>query len=139
MNATPMYPVFAFQRDDNMIYVFSEDRSLKSTSVDFLKNNGYEDSTIIDSSGTLYRIRSAYKVKYRGLWGFNPLLKGRQILVEFDYEPETGTISLEEFKKDVIRRIHKTKHIWQSAWDISELIDEVKESDSFEAIAMLLK
>ena len=132
-------PVFAFLPHDNMIYVFFRDDRLKSTSVQFLQKDGYRDSTILDCTGTLYTVQSAYKVKYRGLWGFNPLLKGRQIVVEFEFSPDVRTILVEEFKEDVIKRINKTREIWESAWDIDELVEEVKRSRSFEEIAELLK
>lgn len=133
------FPVFAFRKNDNMAYVFFKERDLKSTSAQIFKTFDYENVTHIDSLGSKYRIKRAFKVKYLGLWGFNPLLKGRQILVDFDYAPEVEKVLLNDFKKEIIHRIDKTKRIWQSGWDISELKEAIANSSSFEKIAFLLK
>lgn len=132
------YPVFAFQKNDNMIYVFFIEDDLKSTNEDFLKKGGFKGNIIVDATGKTYKIKNAYKVKYLGLWGFNPLLKGRQILVDFEYEPETTQITLDNLKKDIIERIDKTKRIWQSAWDIDEFKKEIESSKTFRDTAHLL-
>ena len=86
------YPVFAFLKGDNMIYVFFDELSLKSTNTQILKTLKYEDICHVDSLGNKYKIDSAFKVKYLGLWGFNLLLKGRQILIDFDYKPSIDSI-----------------------------------------------
>lgn len=133
------FPVFAFQKNDNMIYVFFKERDLKSTSERFLDKSGFVGDTIVDITGNKFKIDKAFKVKYLGLWGFNPLLKGRQILVDFEYAPEVEKVLLSDFKKDIIHRIDKTKKNWKFGWDISELKEVVTNSSSFEEIANLLK
>ena len=139
MNKQLIFPVFAFQKNDNMIYVFFNEKNLKSTSTRFLKKNGFINDVIIDSQGYIYIIKKAFMIKYRGLLGYSLLLKGRQILVDFEFDKEVSSISLEEFKFDLINRINKTKHIWQSSYEIKELILKVNESNSFEDLAYLLK
>jgi|SRR5690606_4156769 len=133
------YPVIAVPRNDNMVYVYFREKELKSTSEELLRKLDYGNIELIDSSGHKYRIKKAFKVKYLGLWGFNPLLKGRQILIDFDYNPEVEQVALSDFKKDIINRVDKTKRIWQSGWDISELKEAITNSSSFEEIAYLLK
>ncbi len=132
------YPVFAFHKNDNMIYVFFKEDDLKSTSEGFLNEGGFVGDSITDASGHKFKIKKAFKVKYLGLWGFNPLLKGRQILVDFEYESEVEKVTLDDFKKDILVRIDKKKQIWQSAWDISKLKEAIRNSLSFEEIAGLL-
>ncbi len=133
------YPVFAFKKNDNMVYVFFKERDLKSTSIQILNTINFGNVTHIDSLGNKYKIKKAFKVKYLGLWGFNPLLKGRQILIDFEYAPAVEQVLLSDFKKDIIHRIDKTKRIWQSGWDINELKEAVLNSSSFEEIANLIK
>ncbi len=132
------YPIFCFQKQDNFIYIFFKDNDLKSTSEGFLNEGGFVGDTIIDKTGQKFKIKKAYKVKNLGLWGFNPLLKSRHILVDFEYEPEVEKIALDDFKKDILARVDKTKKIWQSAWDIEELKNAIANSQSFEEIAVLL-
>ena len=133
------YPVFAFQKNDNMIYVFFNEKDLKSTNTEIFEKLNYKDTVHIDSLGNKYKIDKAFKVKNLGLFGFNPLLKGKQILIDFEYNPEIEHINLNDFKKDILVRIDKTKKIWQSAWDIEELKNTIENSLSFEDIAKLLK
>ncbi len=133
------YPVFVFWKNDNMVYVFFNERDLKSTNTQIFNTFNYKNVVHIDSLGNEYKIEKTLKVKYLGLWGFNPILKGRQILIDFEYSPEIKTIQLSDFKNEVIHRIDKTKKIWQSGWDINELKELIKSSSSFQEIANLLK
>ena len=133
------YPIFGFIPNDNMVYVINNSINLRSSSKYLLKKLNYFKGVVItDTSGCRYIIKKAYMVRYRGLFGFNPLLKGRQILIDFEYEPVVETISLDTFKKEIICRIDKTKHIWQSGWDINDLKNMVLNSNSFKEIANYL-
>ena len=122
-----------------MIYVFFEDKDLKSTSVQFLNQNGFVGDTLIDLKGNIFKIKKAFKVKYIGLLGFSLLKKGRQILVDFEFDSEIKTISLSEFKKDIIERIKINKSYWEASWNIEDLIENINNSTSFESIAQFLK
>ncbi len=133
------FPVFAFQKNDKMIYVFLNNRDLKTTNTSILKEKGYNDITLIDSRSNVFKIKKAFKVKYTGLLGFSLLKKGRQILVDFEFDSEIKTISLLEFKKDIIDRIKQKKSYWEASWDIEDLIDYINNSTSFESIAQYLK
>jgi len=133
------FPVFAFQKNDSMIYIFFEDKDLKSTSVQFLNQNGFVGDTLIDSKGNIFKIKKVFKVKYIGLLGFSLLKKGRQILVDFEFDNEIKTISLLEFKKDIIERVKINKSYWEASWDTEDLIDNINNSTSFRTIAQFLK
>jgi len=139
MNRKLKFPVFAFQKNDNMVYVFFKDQDLKSTSTRFLRRNGFVGDTLIDSTGSIYEVKRAYQVKYLGLFGFSLIKKGRQILVDFEFDSDIKTITLSEFKDEIITRIEKKKSFWQSAWDIDELKEKIINSNSFREIANLVK
>lgn len=139
MSITIHYPVFVLPKNDNMIYVYFTEKDFKSTSEELLKTIDYPSLEIIDTIGQTFIIKRAFKVKYLGLWGFNPLLKGRQILIDFEYEREVKQISLSDFKKDIIQRVDKTKKIWQSGWDLNQLKEAISNSPSFIETANLLK
>jgi hypothetical protein len=140
MNEELKFPVFAFQKNDNMVYVFYKERDLKSTSTRFLSRNGFVGDTLIDSTGSIYKIKRAFQVKYLGLFGFSLLKKGgRQILVDFEFDSDVKTIELSEFKHEIIIRIEKKKSFWQSAWDIDELKSKIMNCNSFVDVAFLMK
>lgn len=133
------YPVFAFQENDNMIYVYFKEHNLKSTSIEILESLGFSGITIVDSNGIIYKIKRAKKIKYIGLYGFSLFKKGRQILVDFEFEDKKSSIELDKFKKDILEKIETNKKFWQSTWDnISESEEKIKKSTSFEDIARLL-
>lgn len=133
------FPVFAFQKNDNMIYVFFDERKLKSTNIEILRDVNYKGIKLIDSNGNVYIIDKAYKVKYVGFYGFSFLKKGRQILVDFEFDSNVKTIELPDFKNEILSRIDKMKYIWESAWDIEDLKSRIMNSNSFEEIASLIK
>ncbi len=133
------YPVIVLSRMDNMVYVYFNDKDLKSTSEELLKKLDYTNLELIDRFGCKYKINRAFKVKYLGLWGFNPLLKGRQILIDFEYDPEVQSVSLDDFKEEIIKRVEKKKRFWETSWDIDELKQKVNQSSTFSEIAELLK
>ncbi len=139
MRAELKYPVIVLPKKDNMVYVYFKEKDLKSTSEELLRKLDYTSFELIDESGAKFKIKKAFKVKFLGFWGFNPLLKGRQILIDFEYEPEVTQVLLSDFKNEVLNRIDITKFIWKSGWNIIELKEAVKKSSSFKEIANLLK
>ena len=134
------YPVIAIKKNDKMVYVFSKEKDLKSTNTELLDKDVFKNVVLIDSDGLAYQVDKAYKVKYLGLGGISLLKKGRQILVDFKFKGDPTAVKLEEFKHDVLERINNNKSFWQSSWgDLSELEREIRESDSFEEIANIIK
>ncbi|GAB3936073.1 hypothetical protein [Mucilaginibacter myungsuensis] len=133
------YPIVLFRKNDNMIYVFFNDKDFKSTNEELLKKIDHKDLEVIDSSGLKYKIDRAYKVKYLGLWGFSLLLKGRQILIDYDFNTIVEQLSLENFKAEIIKRLEKKKGFWSSAWSLKELKQVIANCSSFAEIMSLLK
>jgi len=133
------YPIIVLSKKDNMVYAYFNDKELKSTSEELLKKLDYTNLELIDRFGCKYKINKAFKIKYLGLWGFNPLLKGRQILIDFEYDPEVQSVSLDNFKEEIIISVEKKKRFWETSWDIDELKQKVNQSSTFNEMAELLK
>lgn len=131
------YPVIVLPRNNSMIYVYFKERDLKSTSEELLQKLDYSNLDLIDVLGRKYKIKRAFKVKYLGLWGFNPLLKGRQILIDFELN-SIENVRLEDVQQELIKRVEKNKRFWESAWDIEELKEKLQGSKTFDEIANLL-
>ncbi|NQZ78474.1 MAG: hypothetical protein HRT61_20540 [Ekhidna sp.] len=134
------YPVIALKKNDKMVYVFSKEKDLKSTSTELLEKDIFKNTVLVDSDGLSYQIDKTYKVKYLGLGGISLMKKGRQILMDFEFKGNPTTLKLDEFKRDILERINSNKNFWQSSWgDLSDLEKRVQESASFEAIANTMK
>lgn len=122
-----------------MVYVFFNERTLKSTNTEILDKIGYKGITLIDSQGNVFKIKKAYKVKYIGLFGFSLLKKGRQILVDFEFENDKSTFELPEFKQFITQKVENNKKYWNSSWDIDELKSKIMNCNSFVDVAYLIK
>lgn len=133
------YPVFALSEKDNLVYVFFKEKDLKTTNTALFKKNIFKNVILIDSSGNIYKIRKTYKVGYIGILGISLLKKGRQILVDFEFENDVMSIKIEDFKQDLIQKIEKNKGFWRSAWNINELKEGIINCNSFEEIADFIK
>ena len=133
------FPVIVISNNDYRIFVYFSEKNLKATSKELLRKLDYTNLEIIDSLGNKFKIKRAFKVKYLGLWGYNPFLKGRQILIDFQYMPDAPIISLEDLKIDLIRRVEANRTLWQTGWDIKELVAAIYRCETFDSVAKLLK
>ncbi|MEM9339596.1 MAG: hypothetical protein AAGA66_12755 [Bacteroidota bacterium] len=134
------YPVFALQENNDMVYVFLNERDLKSTNTDLLQKGIFNNVKLTDSEGSTREIKKVFKVKYLGFQGISLLKKGRQILVDFEYESESILTDLEEFKKEVIRKVKSKKQYWLTSWgNVSELVKRIENCESFNELADLMK
>jgi hypothetical protein len=133
------YPIFATKAKENMVYVFFKEKDLKATNTNLLSKNVFKNVTLIDSQGNVFKIKRAYKVKYIGLFGFSLLKKGRQILVDFEFENDKATFELPEFKQFIIQKIENNKSYWNASWDIDELKSKIMNCNSFADVASLIK
>ncbi len=133
------YPVFALKEKDNLIYVFFKEKDLKTTNTDLLRKNIFKNVTLIDASGEVYKIKNAFKTKDAGFFGFSLLKKGKQVLIDFEFEGKSANINISQFKQDIKDKIDRNRNFWQSAWDISELKEKINKSTSFREIADLIK
>ncbi|MEG1239246.1 hypothetical protein [Chryseobacterium sp.] len=53
------YPIFVLQKGDDIIYVFSNEKYLKSTNTEIFEKLDYKDTVHIDSLGNKYKIDKA--------------------------------------------------------------------------------
>jgi hypothetical protein len=138
MSSKLEFPVFCFEKKNNMIYVFFKEKELKSTNTEILKTFDKRGIKIIDSNGDIFILKRAFFVRYIGFFGFSLLKKGRQVLMDFEIENISKT-SLDEFKKLVIDKINMNKKYWSSNLNITELETEIVKCNSFPEVANILK
>lgn len=139
MKTTLKFPVFVFQEKNEMIYVFFNEQIFKSTSTRFLNQGGFVGDTIIDSNGVVYKIKRAFQIKYLGFFGFSLIKKGRQILVDFEFEDNTTSVNIQEFKQFIISKIKKERNYWKSSYNITNLVSIINSCTDFKEIATVLK
>ena len=58
----------------------------------------------VDATGRVFAVEHVHKTGYRGLWGWNPLRKGRQVRVRFALQ-ENGPVALEAFKQTLLAQL----------------------------------
>ena len=90
---------------DAMIYIYRDSKSLTTTSEELVKNNVWSNCEIIDSQGYLYEILDVKTVGSTGLWGWNPLIKGRGVRVAFNFSPAQH-LALDEIKQRITQHIN---------------------------------
>src|SRR5262245_56434565 len=106
------FPIILIFKDDPKVYATKDEGMLKKGALDLIDK--FKEASIIDSSGVLYKIKRAYKVKWTTLfWGYHPLLKGRKAKIEFEMESER-TISTNDFRDIILEKINRKyfKHLY---------------------------
>lgn len=93
-----IFPIMYFSESDPMLYVRESKKGFGYTSQDLLEEGIFNNLEFVDASGQVYKTIKAEKIRYRGLWGFNPLLKGRQIEVKL-YIEKTYDLTFEQIKQ----------------------------------------
>jgi len=105
-----IFPVIAFKKKGEELYVFLKENKLKVTNKELVyQKKIFEGVEFIDSLGKIYKILSIKKNGWATLlFGYNLTQKGRLIKIDFELE-ETRKINIEEFKALVIKWAKK-KH-----------------------------
>jgi len=91
------YPVFVFRKKDNMVYVFYDDKQMKTTNIEIFKKTHFEGRTIVDSPGMKYTVISSHITRYWGFWE-GLFQKGRTVSFEYDYKDAGIPVTLNELK-----------------------------------------
>ena len=134
------FPILGLVDNDNMLYVFENDKHLKNTSLELYNRRGSQpNERYIDSKGNIFKVKRVKNLGYKGLFGFSLLLKGRQIRIETEFYPVSEVMDLQEVKKIISERVDKKKGFWQSSWDIGELKQKINNAESFKNLFLLLK
>jgi hypothetical protein len=129
------YPILIIKKSDPMIYIYKDYDSMRKTSEELFEENIWKDAEIYDANSQKYYVIDEKKVGLRGLWGWNPLLKGKSIWVDFTFS-DGITFDLEKLKEELILKIKKKKQYWEASWDIEELIEKVKTESNFKKIIL---
>lgn len=111
MKIEPKFPIIQLIEGDKVVYGCTNASDYYQCDINYIPK--YENSIVIDSEGTLLKIISAKKTKWgTWLWGYNPLLKGRVAIVDFDYE-QPQKLDWKEFKIILTERLSKKVNpIW---------------------------
>ena len=138
MDVKLKYPVFVFRKKDKMVYVYHNDKHMKTTNTEIFRSTNFKGRIIIDSLGDKYITKKAYHTGYLGLWGFSLRMSGKVISFDYDYENEITKISLGELKEMIFNRYPKSRY-FHSAWsDINEFEEEMNKCSTFEELARLI-
>lgn len=135
------YPIVMYLKKQSFpfVYTFAEKERMHKSSIDIINSEQAKDIKLIDAEGSVCSVKKIHVVRYLGLWGFTLRYRGRSVLIDYEYETEVGFISLENFKEDIIKRVHKTASIWNESYgSIHELIRLINYAKSYEEVMMLL-
>lgn len=110
MNFVMIFPVIAFNKEKEELYVFLQEDELKVTSEELLyQEKVFEGIEFIDSLGKVYKIISVKKTGWgNAFFGYSLTRKGRLIKVDFELK-EDEQIDIQDFKKMVVEWAKK-KH-----------------------------
>lgn len=127
------FPITIFDEKDPMVYSFPDEKSLKKSSEELFAKNVWKSYRFIDSDGYEYSVLDVRRAGTRGFMGWNPLLKGKQIWVEFDLS-ERKSIDVDVFKSILLNRVSLSESFWEESYDIDELKEEIRQSHDFETL-----
>lgn len=121
------------------VYTFDERENMHKSSVDIVNSERVKGMKIIDSEGFIYKVKNIHIVRYLGLWGFTLRYRGRSVYVDYEYEKNIDSISLEDFRDEIIKRVRRASFLWEESYgSLKELLDLINQARSYEEIMMLI-
>lgn len=124
------YPIIAFSASD--VHLARNEDEILICSKTALNNGFYKNMKVIDSSGVLYSIKNATKVKGHGLfWGYNIFLN-QKIQVELIINESQIETDIETLKKLILKGMKKS--FWDSGGNYKEIINKIHLSNSIHEI-----
>ena len=132
------FPILAIKEGDKMLYTFKNDKVLKYTSERLLSIGIFKNVVYIDSNLKQFHIKQVVKLGYAGLFGFNPFLKGRQIKISIEFEPEVKEIDLQSFKEIILNKINSNKSFWKNTWDLNQLTNLINDAQNAQDIINII-
>jgi hypothetical protein len=132
------FPIIVLKKGDSMVYTFSNKLSFTRTSEELLKIGIWDNCEIIDSNQISTTITDVRVCGYTGLWGWNPFLKGKGIIVDFDFSNEKQ-IDLEVVKQRVT--LHTTQRSTNVETDLqlNDILQNLLLAKSIEEIVLILR
>lgn len=134
MKAKLKYPIFKFNPDENMVYIFWEKN--QTTQLAILKEvDGWKGEIVIDSAGTKYTVKRSYMTGWKGIHGFTGMNTG-MIRYETEYEDFTEPFSLRELQERIAERYPKTRWFKEECWNsVKDFRQTIFACKSFEKLA----
>jgi hypothetical protein len=133
------FPVLGLVDNDDMLYVYENNDPLTKTSKELYERGILPNERYIDSRGDIYKVKKVINLGFRGLWGFNLLLKGRQIKIKMEFFPVTERFELGNFKNLILDRVEKKRTFWENTWSIAELRQKIVDTTSHKEVMELIK
>ncbi|MCC9019749.1 hypothetical protein [Flavobacterium lipolyticum] len=133
------FPILGLVDNDNFLYFFDKEERLKKTSEDIFKKGVLPGEKYIDSNGFIFKVINIKKIGYAPFFGFSLVLKGRQIKIEMEFDPNVEKMELSTLKQIALEKVEKTKQFWKEAWSIKDLKNAIKNAQSFEELIILFK
>lgn len=132
MKHKPSFPAIQIFINDNIIYGCENYKDYYRSSLSLM--NKLKGSVLIDCEGTKFVVKDVKKVGWGTiLWGYNPLMKGRLVKVDFEYA-EVSKLSWHEFKNIILDKLgHKTNPIWYPN-SKKMIIDNLTDKSEFKSI-----
>ena len=128
------FPVVGIRSNDPMVYFFAQAAELETTSEQLLGQGVFRGVEFVDTTGRVFTVKHVHKTGYRGLWGWNPLRKGRQVSVRFTLQ-ENDLVALEAFKQTLSAQVLASPHTVNRA----DLLRAVRDAANFHEIIRLFK
>lgn len=132
------FPVVSLQ-SPGMVEVFRNKDELGICSRTALKKGYFKGLLLIDSNGMQFKVISANKIGYIGpFFGFNIFLN-QKLKVELKFSDKIDKISLDEFRKRVVKTFNQDRFFWESGGDFNELISLVNKTPTISEIIKMLE
>lgn len=116
------YPIIAFS--SSLIHIARNESEILICSKTALNNGFYKKMKIIDSSGIVYNIQNAIKVKGYGFFGGYNIFLNQKIEVELIFNEPQTKIDIDSFKTLLLKKINKS--FWDSGGNYKEIIKQVE-------------
>jgi hypothetical protein len=127
-----MFPIIAFPKIGEKLFIepirFQED--ITHTYLKPYRNGYFNDLTLVDSEGNVFRVSHANKLGYRGFFG----LIHSQIKVELIFNATLESISLDAFKSKLTKYLKMENDFWSSGDNFNEILSFIKSAKNHREI-----
>jgi hypothetical protein len=131
MKTTFIYPIVHLFEKDKNIYAQKSKPQIASIS----KIDSFNNSIVLDSAGSLFVIKKAFKISWLYFFGFHPLIKGRTAKIDYEYS-NIEKISLDKCKIIMIQKLSEgvNNGFWYTKKQIPSLIQKIESSKDYKEI-----
>ena len=123
------FPIIAFS--SSTVHVARNEDEILLCSKTALSNNFYKGMKIIDSTGTLFNITNAKKIRGHGLFGGYNIFFNQKIEVELMIKSQ-NSIDIDDFKKLILNNLNKS--FWDAGGNYNIILDKINSLSSIDSI-----